>query len=258
MAPSITFISDIFHPLVTPLTTYTYTTGSLSSDTVSATDEERLPPGGFSLRHGFPFWFGKAQQSIVSSEASSGKSVPSDEEAKSVKACASHLNSTASVPIIQAQNIPLSKGQDAFLQQPSASIKEVLDYVKCTFEDEPSLDALPLEAAGNPGAWNAWRSHRKSILSSRTSDPSLLQTSNSRQGGRTATGGTIREHLTHEEWSWEGVWEERVQRGIQSSISDAVLYGNIDRGDTLVCSKGLWSGSEGLTFLLSDKLRRDQ
>src|SRR3989337_2223388 len=36
-----------------------YTTDIQDSGTVSATDEERLPPGGFSLRHGFPEWFGR-------------------------------------------------------------------------------------------------------------------------------------------------------------------------------------------------------
>ena len=235
MAPSIIFISDIFHPLVTPLTTYTYTTGSLSSDTVSATDEERLPPGGFSLRHGFPFWFGRAQKSIVPSGASFSNIIQLDEAAQGVKAYANNPNSTASIPVTQAQALDFSS------QQPSASIKEVLEYVKYTFEDETSLDALPLEAAGNPGAWNAWRSHRKKVLPDQTSDPFSLSTLNSKEGGRTAAGETMRDHPPHqEEWSWEGVWEERVQRGVQSSISDAVLYGNTDRGDTLVCFRGSW------------------
>lgn len=258
MAPSIIFISDIFHPLVTPLTTYTYTTGSPSSDTVSATDEERLPPGGFSLRHGFPFWFGRAQKSIVS-ETSSKKFTQSDEEAQSGKASESHLNSTASIPITENQTLQSSKAQDHSSQKRSASIREVLEYVKYTFEDETSLDALPLEAAGNPGAWNAWRSHRKKVLHNQTSSSILSPTFNSRDGGRILAGETMRDHPSHQEgWSWEGVWEERVQRGVQSSISDAVLYGNTDKSDTLVCFRELCPGSEVLTFLHSDKLRRDQ
>ena len=55
--PVITFLSDIFHPLVTPLTTYTHTTRAPGTETVSSADPDRLPPGGFSLRHGFPVWF---------------------------------------------------------------------------------------------------------------------------------------------------------------------------------------------------------
>ncbi len=63
LPPLVTFSTDMFHPLITPLTTYTYTTDIQDNGTVSATDEERLPPGGFSLRHGFPAWFGRASRS---------------------------------------------------------------------------------------------------------------------------------------------------------------------------------------------------
>lgn len=164
-----------------------------------------------------------------------------NEAAQGVKAYANNPDSTASTPVTQAQALQFSKAHDISSQQPSASIKEVLKYVKYTFEDESSLDALPLEAAGNPGAWNAWRSHRKKVLPDQTSGPFSLSTLNSREGGRTAADETMRDHPPHqEEWSWEGVWEERVQRGVQSSISDAVLYGNTDRGDTLVCFRGPW------------------
>lgn len=64
LPPLITFASDIFHPLVTPLTTYMYTTDIQDNGTVSATDDERLPPGGFSLRHGFPDWFGRGNGAL--------------------------------------------------------------------------------------------------------------------------------------------------------------------------------------------------
>lgn len=211
------------------------------------------------MRHGFPFWFGRSRKSIISSEASSKKSVQSYEEAQSDNASASHPNSTASISIAENQTGQFSKAQGDSLQPRSASIREVLEYVKYTFEDQTSLDALPLEAAGNPGAWNAWRSHRKKFLPDQISSPSSLTNFNSREGGRTSAGGTMKDHPPHqEEWSWEGVWEERVQRGVQSSISDGVLYGNTDKGDTLVCFRGLCPGLGVLTFLHLDKLRRDQ
>ncbi|KAK4891899.1 hypothetical protein LTR27_009598 [Elasticomyces elasticus] len=54
--PVITFLCDVFHPLVTPWTTYTHTTRDTGADTVSSADEGRLPPGGLTLRHGFPEW----------------------------------------------------------------------------------------------------------------------------------------------------------------------------------------------------------
>ena len=211
------------------------------------------------MRHGFPFWFGRSRKSIFSFEASSKKSIQSHEEAQRGNSSASHLKLTTSIPITENQTLQISKTQDDSLQQQSASIREVLEYVKYTFEDETSLDALPLEAAGNPGAWNAWRSHRKKVFPRQTSSPFLSPSFNNRDGGRTEAGETTRDHSSHqEEWSWEGVWEQRVQRGVQSSISDAVLYGNTDKGDTLVCSRGLYPGSEVLMFILSDKLCRDQ
>ena len=48
--------------------------------------------------------------------------------------------------------------------QPSQlrKITEVLEYLKCAFDDETTLDTLPLEAAGNSGAWKAWRAYRRS------------------------------------------------------------------------------------------------
>lgn len=109
--------------------------------------------------------------------------------------------------------------------------------MKYTFEDESSLDALPLEAAGNPGAWSAWRSYRKGIVPDLTLGLSLLPASDEKRSGQ-ALAGDLRNNPRHrDEWSWEGVWEERVQKGIQSSISDAVLYGNLGGSDDFVWSK---------------------
>ena len=83
--PVITFTTDIFHPLVTPLTTYSHFAGTQNSDTRSASDEERLPPGGFSLRYGFPSWFCPTKQSTAlvassgdTSESDEGHSIPED------------------------------------------------------------------------------------------------------------------------------------------------------------------------------------
>jgi hypothetical protein len=35
------------------------------------------------------------------------------------------------------------------------------------------------------------------------------------------------------EWNWEGVWEERVKRGVQASLSEAVLFGQ-GQGDEVI------------------------
>ena len=93
---------------------------------------------------------------------------------------------------------------------------EVLEYIKCAFDDESSLDALPLEAAGNTGAWKAWRAYRRSTETDSKlseSEPSLHRQA---------------------EWSWDGVWEERVQKGIDASIAEPTLYGSTSGADDLV------------------------
>jgi hypothetical protein len=153
-----------------------------------------------------------------------------EEEIKSPAAGTRNPNSASSIQITQDQHPQCLKMDDALTQQPSKNLIGVLKYLKSAFEDESSLDALPLEVAGNPGAWSAWRSYRKGIHTNPTSPTSQ----NRRSGG--ALTGNVGNHGHHqEEWSWEGVWEERVQKGIEASISDAVLYGNTGGADDLVC-----------------------
>ena len=204
LPPTITFISDIFHPLVTPLTTYTYTTGSASSDPISATDEERLPPGGFSLQHKFPHWFKRSQRSGLSSVGSSRQVSGSQGAAQdSVKKSSAdpHLDPSSSTggppsPAFShnfTPQIPHLLGQ---LQQQTSMI-QVLQYVKQVFSDESGLDTLPLEAAGNEGAWKAWRAYR---ISKGAISPVVDPKSGKRES---------------DEWDWNGVWEERVRRGDQ-------------------------------------------
>ena len=93
---------------------------------------------------------------------------------------------------------------------------KVLEYMKRAFDDETALDTLPLEAAGNSGAWKAWRAYRRS----------------------NETGGKLVESTSslqkQDEWSWDGVWEERVRRGIDASIAESTLYGGSGVGDDLV------------------------
>ena len=102
--------------------------------------------------------------------------------------------------------------------QPSRLIKftEVLEYMKCAFDNENVLDTLPLEAAGNSGAWKAWRAYRKS----NETDGKLVDSVPSLQ--------------KQDEWSWDGVWEERVRKGIDASIAESTLYGGTSSGDDLV------------------------
>ena len=102
---------------------------------------------------------------------------------------------------------------DAHAKPPT--IFEVLDYVKNVFDNESALDTLPIEAAGNAGAWKAWRAYRK----------------NSHQdidGLASDTG-----NQSEDEWSWDGVWEDRVRRGVDASVAGSTLFSNAS-GDDMV------------------------
>ena len=115
-------------------------------------------------------------------------------------------------------------------------IVAVLWYMKEAFNDEATMETLPLEAAGNPGAWNAWRAHRKSLNTvSNLSAPEVTSGNASdfdpdnSQGRATPNKGKL-----PSDWNWDGVWQERVRKGIDASISNSVLYGALGGGNDLV------------------------
>lgn len=87
-------------------------------------------------------------------------------------------------------------------------VAELLDYIRSTFDDEEVLDSLPSEAAGNPGAWHAWKAHRRG--GSRSGD---------------LKRGSPQARLPGD-WHWDGIWARRVQDEIAASHSDPMLYGN--------------------------------
>ena len=208
-----TFSTDVFHPLLTPLTTYTYTTGSADTDTVSATDEERLPPGGFSLRHGFPHWFGRARKSVPNSRDVSGSALGS--------------------PARPDFNVtPSALGAPSSTEE--ISIVRMLEYIRSTFSEESILDSLPLEAAANPGAYHAWRAHRAPILRAQqasSASPSPEPSITEKPEGSSALGRNRRPG----EWNWEGVWEDRVRKAVKASLSEPVLFGAGAGEDIVSC-----------------------
>jgi len=91
-------------------------------------------------------------------------------------------------------------------------VADLLDYIRSTFDDEEVLDSLPSEAAGNPGAWHAWKAHRR--------------------GG--AGPGDLKRGSPHArlpgDWHWDGIWARRVEDEIAASHSDPMLFGNSARG----------------------------
>lgn len=278
-----TFATDIFHPLITPLTTYTYTTNIQDNGTVSATDEERLPPGGFSLRHGFPAWFGRSSRNKRLSSSAAPTSSPLRPQTPP-RATAGSGGSGGSAPSTPASSAPSPLGpfgrrdggsagrsgardtigsasaspevlaSPSYVQtrfrQSEVSTYAVLRYIRSAFDDAAVLDAIPLEAAGNPGAWNAWRTHRRQ--QARTSGAAgsgsdaaaaaavaAVDVDAAANDAATAAADAAPEPPRKPgEWNWEHVWEERVQKGIRTSLSDPVLFGSAGAADDVVREPG--------------------
>ena len=210
--PTVAFLSDVFHPLVTPPTTYTYSTRDTGAETVSAADHDRLPPGGLSLRHGFPEWFGTTTTVAGNNEV------------------------YAALQPQEAHDAQSRSEAKSSVRQPLTA--EVLQYIRIMFDTEAILDSIPLQAAANTGAWHAWRSYRSKMLSGRssptTSQPNNASDSNSEcsMSPRQQPGGARRPS----EWNWQGVWEDRVKKSVQASNSEYMLYGS-DNSDVVCFSK---------------------
>ncbi|KAK5175658.1 uncharacterized protein LTR77_000797 [Saxophila tyrrhenica] len=208
LPPIVTILNDVFHPLVTPLTTYSYSTRDTGAETASAADDDRLPPGGLSLRHGFPQWFGGMREGGDNKGADSTRR---GEEEHNAAAESNHSEGVRHPP----------------------HIIEVLQYLRIVFSTEALLDSVPLEAAANTGAWHAWRSHRAKVhgrKDSRSSPGGGSRTPTERSmSPRQQPGGARKPG----EWNWQGVWEDRVRKSVQASISESALYGG--EGDDVLC-----------------------
>jgi hypothetical protein len=233
----------MFHPLITPLTTYMYTTDIQDGGTVSATDDERLPPGGFSLRQGFPSWFGRASRTAASagSRQVSGTSQYLQTPVKNMSpgGSTSEQNTPDSGATTPAR-MPVRR-------EDRVSTFEVLRYIRSTFDDADVLDSVPLEAAGNPGAWHAWRTYRAKIEKTDPKSPvSDVGSAASHDGLNDADSekrtkalklpvpSTPVQTRKPGEWNWDGVWEVRSKKGIEASLAEPVLYGNAAASDDLV------------------------
>jgi hypothetical protein len=227
----VTFSTDLFHPLITPLSTYMYSTDVQTDGTVSATDDERLPPGGFSLRHGFPQWFGRRNRARAGTAQSSSTQISVHTPPRQRQGAQSNTGT----PNSKVSAVGESPG---FAETKTVDIStfEVLQYIRSTFDEEDVLDSLPLEAAGNPGAWHAWRAHRQG-------EGNLFTGNTNGDGDAAATpeGDPASKANPRKpgEWDWEGVWQERVQKGISTSLSESVLFGGVGAADDVVSQRAL-------------------
>lgn len=213
-----TILNDVFHPLVTPLTTYSYSTRDTGAETVSAADGYyTLPPGGLSLRHGFPEWFGNARDEVRGNK----------EDARATRG--GQQQSDGSDAALEGDfRIPEVKESQS--QQPPLTL-EVLLYIRVVFSTEALIDTVPLEAAANTSAWHAWRSYRSrtaAAAAAATTTPSVTSSTNDPSALRARSisptqqpGGARRPG----EWNWQGVWEDRVRKSVNASISEHMLFG---------------------------------
>lgn len=216
----------MFHPLITPLSTYMYSTDVQDNGTVSASDAERLPPGGFSLRHGFPDWFRRSSRGPNASPRPSsgqreGLQTPHRPPPPSM--------SSAETPGSKGSAVGSSPGF-AETSIKEASTYEVIRYIRSTFNDEDVLDSIPLEAAGNPGAWHAWRTHQAEngkVLTDTHSDVDTI-------GSSSDVAQSPEPQRKPGDWNWEGVWEERVKKAVSVSLSEPVLFGGVGATDDIV------------------------
>jgi hypothetical protein len=121
--------------------------------------------------------------------------------------------------------------------QKSVSAYEVLHYIRSAFDDESVLDSVPLTAAGNPGAWHAWRTHRKAtgkFVQDEAVEEVQKSEENDQQPTESAKLTSTATPRHPGEWNWDGVWEDRVKKNVSSSLSEPVLYGETKISDDLV------------------------
>ncbi|CCU80543.1 ubiquitin-conjugating enzyme [Blumeria hordei DH14] len=240
LPPIVTFTTDIFHPLIKPLSAYVHPADNQLQAHVSTTNDDRLPPGGFSLQHGFPSWFSNGQKGNFNGDL---KKIIS-------------MNEETSRDMSETSNLHLSLEEDSSKEEATQepNIYELLRYIRSTFDSEEILDEVPLKAAGNPGAWHAWWTYRakqgkfpgrymsgdvvtvpkdidgfgaeKTTLETRSAQITATQTESQKLP-------PLMTSKMPEEWNWDGVWEVRVKKGIEASISESVLFKK-DSGDDLI------------------------
>ncbi|KAL9087189.1 MAG: hypothetical protein Q9159_003756 [Coniocarpon cinnabarinum] len=224
--PLVTFHSDVFHPLLTPLTKASFSSAATDSDSDGTGLPERLPPGAFSLRHGFPQWYERDDQ--INPSPNDAPKVTEQDAVSSRTPQAAQPPTNGTDP---RQNIARTR--------PMVHVVDLLRYMRQSFESAPILDSIPFEAAANPGAWYAWRAYRQKQLEKQRQEAVEASTprghartpskpghhrANSR-GVNRAQNDTPGRSKRPSEWNWEGVWEQRVKRAVQESLTEGALFG---------------------------------
>jgi hypothetical protein len=259
----LTFHTEVFHPLVVPLTVYTVAGGEGREGMgVSSRDVgEGLGAGAFdaswgmsdSTRH-HPTM---EQGAEISSQPSSSDTpdqppteAPQATRPETERRCASTVS-----PTNQSAHSPTV-----------TTTLSLLSHLHATFTDPSTLDALPPQYAANPSAYHAWRSYRDlpqespsstntntntntstnintrtqtrgrspatlpaSTFSSPTPD-STSSNADGRNADRDQQEGLESSPRHPRHWNWDGVFESRVRNCIEESNSDFALYGYVPGG----------------------------
>ncbi|KAF3491252.1 uncharacterized protein GIQ15_00769 [Arthroderma uncinatum] len=252
LPPLVTFATPIFHPLVVPLTTQTYSNRPSDLDSVTGAFEEQLPPGGFSLRHGFPHWFGRVKgstlDSTTTSRSTSGQKLESVDTHTEQGESEGQGQADNGFEGIAARISPIPCKLRSLKENGSTDVTaiDLLEYIRSTFDDETVLGSIPLEAAGYPNAWHAWRAHRRQPQSASSTDRRSSKdggvSSPSTPGRTLSPDSNLRKSSPQArspgEWNWEGVWLKRVKENIHHSFLESVLFGSSSRaggvGDDMI------------------------
>ncbi|KAK1064523.1 hypothetical protein LTR74_008695 [Friedmanniomyces endolithicus] len=168
---------------------------------MSSADEDRLPPGGLTLRHGLPEWH--------------------DERSISQGRTTSHVPKATGFQRTRAED---DARKAASPLQPH--VVEVLQYMRVAFESAELLDSVPLEYAANTSAWHAWRSYRATTTPAAQLLPGPSEGSGSAASKQHQPGGARQPG----QWNWQGVWQDRVRKSVSASKADQALFSTEDHG----------------------------
>lgn len=157
---------------------------------MSAADEQKLPPGGFMLREGFPQWFQDATKQ--------GDGENNNEEA--------------------GQRQPPHIAQVLHYLRIAFSVPELLDGIPLASAANPSAWH----------AWRSYRAktlgeraRSPPLKNTEGSDGGSERSLSPRTALTQQPGGARRPG----EWNWTGVWEERVRKVVVGSRGEGALFG---------------------------------
>lgn len=154
----------MFHPLLTPLTTQTYAPSSALGDASGAVDKERLPPGGFSLRHGFPQWFA----SEASAEDASDVEISVSDILEYIRAAFNDEMIIDSIQLEYAANPGAYHAWRAYCEERDAALLQ-----------SKAAQATPKRR--RPGEWNwqgVWEQRVRKAIAESLSEPALFGSAN--------------------------------------------------------------------------------